>query len=213
MASTLQSAQRKGLTNFSVFSVHKTVPPAIQALLDDPELNIDGFLCPGHVSVITGTAAYRSIPEAGRAAVITGFEPVDIIDGILMSLQQIREGRYEVAIQYARGVAQEGNRRARQLMAEVFEPADADWRGLGLIPGSGLSIRPEHTSLNALNRFPLPEIPSVEFEGCRCGDILRGVISPTACRLFRKACTPVNPIGPCMVSSEGTCAAYIKYEV
>ncbi len=213
VASTLQSARRKGLMNFSVFSVHKTVPPAIQALLDDPELNIDGFLCPGHVSVITGTEAYRSIPAAGRSAVITGFEPVDIVDGILMSLQQIREGRYDVAIQYARGVSQDGNQRARQLMAEVFEPDDANWRGLGLIPGSGLSIRREYASLNALSRFPLPEIPSVEFEGCRCGDILRGVISPPECRLFRKACTPVNPIGPCMVSSEGTCSAYIKYEV
>jgi hydrogenase expression/formation protein HypD len=213
VASTLRSAWRKGLANFSVFSVHKTVPPALQALLDDPELNIDGFLCPGHVSVITGTEAYRMIPEAGRAAVITGFEPVDIIDGILMSLQQILEGRYEVAIQYARGVRQDGNLRAREMMAEVFEPDDADWRGLGIIPGSGLSIRKEYGSQNALNRFPLPEIRSAEFVGCRCGDILRGVISPPECRLFRKACTPTNPIGPCMVSGEGTCAAYIKYEV
>lgn len=213
VAATLRRARRKGLTNFSVFSVHKTVPPAIRALLADPELNIDGFLCPGHVSVITGTEAYRLIPEAGRAAVITGFEPVDIVEGILLSLQQIREGHYEVANQYVRGVRQDGNRPAREIMAEVFEPGDADWRGLGVIPGSGLSIRKEYESLNTLNRFTLPEIRSAEFEGCRCGDILRGVLSPPECRLFRKACTPLNPIGPCMVSGEGTCAAYIKYEV
>jgi len=212
VASTLRSARRKGLKNFSVFSVHKTVPPAIQALLDDPGLDIDGFICPGHVSVITGGEAYRLIPEAGRAAVITGFEPVDMVDGILLSLQQILEKRYAVAIQYARGVTQGGNLRARQTMAEVFEPGDADWRGLGVIPGSGLFIRKEYESMNALNRFPLPEIHSAEFEGCRCGEILRGAMSPPECRLFRKACTPVTPVGPCMVSSEGTCAAYLRYE-
>jgi len=213
VASTIRSARRKGLQNFSVFSVHKTVRPAIHALLDDPELNLDGFLCPGHVCVITGSEAYRLIPEAGLAAVITGFEPVDIIEGILRALQQIAGRHYGVAIQYARGVNQDGNRPAREMMAEVFEPDNADWRGLGIIPGSGLAIRKGYESFNALSRFTLPEIHSADFAGCRCGDILRGVISPPECRLFRKICTPTSPVGPCMVSGEGTCAAYIKYEI
>ncbi|OPY05678.1 MAG: Hydrogenase isoenzymes formation protein HypD [Syntrophus sp. PtaB.Bin001] len=213
VASTLLMARNKDLKNFFVFSVHKTVPPAISALLGDPELNIDGFLCPGHVSVITGKDAYRIIPEANRAAVITGFEPVDIIEGILLILRQIVENHFEVAIQYARGVKKDGNLPARQIMAEVFEPSDATWRGLGTIPGSGLSIREDFKFFDALNKFSIPEFSSAEFDGCRCGDILRGVMSPPDCRLFRKVCTPTSPIGPCMVSGEGTCAAYIKYEL
>ena len=129
-----------------------------------------------------------------------------------MLLRQIADGRFEVAIQYARGVKEQGNARAREVMAEVFGPGDADWRGLGVIPGSGLGIRREFEGFDALRRFPLPGIRSVEFKGCRCGEVLRGVISPAECGLFTKACTPANPVGPCMVSGEGTCAAYYKYE-
>ena len=212
VAAAILSAGRKGVENFSVFSVHKTVPQAIRALIEDPELNIDGFLCPGHVSVITGVEAYRMIPQAGRAAVITGFEPADVMEGILMILRQILEGRYEVAIQYIRGVKEQGNARARDIMAKVFEPGDAEWRGLGVIPGSGLRFRREYEGFDALDRFVLPQIHSVEFRGCRCGEILRGVMAPAECHLFMKACTPTNPVGPCMVSGEGTCAAYYKYE-
>ena len=212
VAAAVLSASRRGVGNVSVFSVHKTVPQVIRALIGDRSLNIDGFICPGHVSVITGVEAYEMIPQAGRAAVITGFEPADIAEGILMLLRQIMEGRFEVAIQYARGVKEQGNARAREVMAEVFEPSDADWRGLGVIPGSGLRIRREFESFDALRRFPLPEIRSVEFNGCRCGEVLRGVISPSECGLFSKACTPASPVGPCMVSGEGTCAAYYKYE-
>jgi hydrogenase expression/formation protein HypD len=212
VAAALMSARRKGVNNFSVFSVHKTVPQVIRALIGDRSLNIDGFICPGHVSVITGVEAYRMIPQAGRAAVITGFEPADIAEGILMLLRQIADGQFEVAIQYARGVKEQGNARAREVMAEVFEPGDADWRGIGVIPGSGLRIRSKFEGLDALRRFPLPEIRSVEFKGCRCGEVLRGVISPAECGLFAKACTPASPVGPCMVSGEGTCAAYYKYE-
>ena len=212
VAAAVLSARRRGVGNFSVFSVHKTVPQAIRALIEDRLLKIDGFICPGHVSIITGVEAYRMIPQAGRAAVITGFEPADIAEGILMILRQVAEGRFEVDIQYARGVKEQGNPRARDVMAEVFEPSDADWRGLGVIPGSGLRIRREYEGFDALRRFALPEIRSVEFKGCRCGEILRGVMSPDECNLFMKTCTPANPAGPCMVSGEGTCAAYYKYE-
>ena len=212
VAAAVLSARRRCVGNFSVFSVHKTVPQAIRALIEDRLLKIDGFICPGHVSIITGVEAYRMIPQAGRAAVITGFEPADIAEGILMILRQVAEGRFEVDIQYARGVKEQGNPRARDVMAEVFEPSDADWRGLGVIPGSGLRIRREYEGFDALRRFALPEIRSVEFKGCRCGEILRGVMSPDECNLFMKTCTPANPAGPCMVSGEGTCAAYYKYE-
>ncbi len=212
VAAAILGARRKGVGNFSVYSVNKTVPQAIGALIEDPELKIDGFLCPGHVSIVTGVDAYEMIPKAGRAAVITGFEPADVLEGILMILRQITEGRFEVSIQYARGPKAGGNLKAREVMAEVFEPCDADWRGLGVIPGSGLCIRREFEGFDALKRFSLPEIRSVEFRGCRCGEILRGVMAPAECQLFMKACTPSNPVGPCMVSSEGTCAAYYKYE-
>jgi hydrogenase expression/formation protein HypD len=164
------------------------------------------------VSIITGVEAYERIPMAGRAAVITGFEPADVAEGILMLLRQIMEGRFEVAIQYVRGPKAEGNLKAREVMAEVFEPGDAEWRGLGVIPGSGLRIRCDYEGFDTLKRFSLPEISSVEFRGCRCGQILRGVMAPAECHLFMKACTPANPVGPCMVSGEGTCAAYYKYE-
>jgi hydrogenase expression/formation protein HypD len=212
VASAIRSARRQGIGNFSVFSVHKTVPQAIRALIEDPELRIDGFICPGHVSIVTGVEAYEIIPRASRAAVITGFEPADMIEGILMILRQIVDRRYEVTIQYTRGVKERGNPRAREVMAEVFETGDADWRGLGVIPGSGLLIRQEYEAFDTLKRFTLPEIRSVEFKGCRCGDVLRGVMNPGECSLFRKICTPTNPLGPCMVSFEGTCAAYYKYE-
>ncbi|NPV05269.1 MAG: hydrogenase formation protein HypD [Syntrophaceae bacterium] len=212
VAAAVLRARERGVGNLSVFSAHKTVPQAIRALIADRSLNIDGFLCPGHVSVITGVEAYRMIPQAGRAAAITGFEPADIAEGVLLLLRQIADGRFEVAIQYARGVKAQGNARAREVMAEVFEPGDAEWRGLGVIPGSGLRIRREFEAFDALRRFTLPEIRSAEFRGCRCGDVLRGVMSPDQCGLFGEACTPASPLGPCMVSGEGTCAAYYKYE-
>jgi hydrogenase expression/formation protein HypD len=174
-------------------------------------LNIDGFICPGHVSTIIGAEAYAPIPKAGRAAAITGFEPVDILEGILMILGQIADGRKEVAIQYARGVSPEGNVRARKVMDEVFAPEAAVWRGLGAIPASGLRFRDPYKEFDALERFSIPPMESAEAEGCQCGKILRGALSPGECLLFNRVCTPLNPIGPCMVSSEGTCAAYYKY--
>jgi hydrogenase expression/formation protein HypD len=211
IAAVAASCARKEIKNFSVFSVHKIVPPAIDALLADPLLKIDGFLCPGHVSIMIGADAYRMIPDAGRAAVITGFEPVDILEGIWMLLEQIENGKMEIAIQYSRGIKPEGNVRAMSLLNSVFETCDAEWRGLGVIPKSGLNFNREFSSFDALKRFALPEIKSGDIAGCGCGDILRGIKLPGDCPLFKKVCTPVNPIGPCMVSSEGTCSTHYKY--
>ncbi len=211
VAATIRAASSQGLANFSVYSVHKVMPPAIRVLLDDPQIKVDGFICPGHVSTITGEAAYAMIPADNRAAVITGFEPVDIIEGIYMLLNQLHQGRFSVENQYARGVNPQGNPKARALMDQVFEPADAAWRGLGIIPGSGLKIRSAYAACDAAVKFEIPDMASSEPPGCRCGDILRGIIAPADCPLFRKICTPLNPIGPCMVSAEGTCAAHYKY--
>ena len=211
VAAVVKTCLKKKIQNLSVFSVHKVIPPAMKILIQDPALRIDGFLCPGHVSTIIGAEAYRFIPEAGRAAVITGFEPVDILEGIAVILSQILENKKEVAIQYGRGVRAEGNIRAREILAEVFRAERSEWRGLGAIPDSGLAFREAYQAFDAQKKFQIPVLRSEEIKGCSCGDILRGVKSPDECPLFRHACTPLNPIGPCMVSSEGTCAAYYQY--
>lgn len=211
VAAVVRACQEKNIKNFSVFSVHKLIPPALQALMHDPALSVDGFLCPGHVSTIIGTQAYHCIPEAGRAAVITGFEPVDILEGVYLLLGQILEGKKEVVLQYSRGVKPEGNQRARAMLEAVFCPASAAWRGLGEIPESGLVFTEAYRTFDALRKYRVPDIVSEEIAGCRCGEILRGIRSPDQCPLFRKACTPLTPVGACMVSSEGTCAAYYKY--
>jgi hydrogenase expression/formation protein HypD len=211
VAAAVISAKKRGVENFSVFSVHKVIPPAIEMLLSDPKIDVDGFLCPGHVSIILGAAAYSVIPEKGRAAVITGFEPLDILEGILMTINQIVEGRFGVEIQYSRAVKEGGNPSARAVMEKVFDRADATWRGLGEIPGSGLVFNDEFRSFDTLARFDVPEIKSREDERCLCGDILKGVMSPDECPLFGSVCNPRNPVGPCMVSSEGTCSAFYKY--
>ena len=211
IAATIAAAQKKELKNFSVFSVHKVIPPAITALIADPALRIDGFLCPGHVSIITGTDAYRCITDAGLAAVITGFEPVDVLEGIYILLCQLQEVEKKVILQYGRGVKKEGNLIALELLNKVFMPRDARWRGLGTIPKSGLAFRDAFAEFDALRKFTVPELISQEIKGCRCGDILRGIIDPPSCPLFKKICTPHNPTGPCMVSSEGTCASYYRY--
>jgi hydrogenase expression/formation protein HypD len=211
IASMLKESRARGIKNFSVFSVHKVIPPAIKALIDDPALNIDGFLCPGHVSVIIGALPYQVITEADRAAVITGFEPVDIFEGIYMILSQIKDKKKTVAIQYKRVVKPEGNPRAMAILHSVFYADAASWRGLGVIPGTGLFFREEYKEFDALRRFDVPPLESFENKACRCGDILRGIISPDECPLFKTACSPQNPIGPCMVSSEGTCSVYHRY--
>ncbi len=211
VASTIHTAHRKGIANLSVFSVHKVIPPALRLLIGETRLALDGFLCPGHVSMVIGASAYAMLPEAGLAAAIAGFEPVDILEGLLALLEQIESGNREVALRYGRAVKPEGNRRAMALMEAVFETGDAEWRGLGRIGGSGLWVRERYGEFDALKRFPVPELESRENPGCACGEILRGIREPAECPLFRRLCTPANPVGPCMVSSEGTCAARYRY--
>ena len=211
IAAMVQTSRKRGIHNLSVFSVHKVVPPALRLLVADLEINLDGFLCPGHVSIILGSAAYAFLPEAGKAAIIAGFEPVDIIEGVLLLLEQLERGKPEVVIQYSRVVRPEGNHRAMAVMADVFMTGDAEWRGLGTIPGSGLFFRPEYEDFDAEKRFNVPEIHGEDNPGCSCGTVLRGLMDPEECPLFRAVCTPANPVGPCMVSSEGSCAAHYRY--
>ena len=213
VAWAIYRAARDGVTNFSVLCAHKTMPGAMDALLRDHQVRIDGFLCPGHVSVITGAAMYRFICELyGIPCVVSGFEAWDILKSINMLLAQLVEGRAEVEVEYSRSVSQQGNVAAQRLMAEVFQPCDANWRGIGLITGSGLAIRDAYARYDAVKALEVTFGESRVNPSCRCGSILRGVATPRDCELFGRACTPANPIGPCMVSGEGTCAAYYKYE-
>lgn len=199
--------------NFSVLCAHKTMPRAMAALLSSGEVRIDGFLCPGHVSLIIGAQAYEFLSREWRApCVVAGFEGEDMLEAIAMLLRQIEERRAQVEIQYTRAVRWEGNARAQGLLAEVFEPCDEEWRGLGVIQGSGLAIRPTFAAADARRRFSdISVAPPREPRGCACGDVLRGAKTPPECPLFQRVCTPSNPVGACMVSSEGTCAAYFKY--
>ena len=207
VASMVKACSVRGIENVSVFSVHKLIPPAIDVLLGDEELAINGFLCPWHVSTIQGTKPMPAYPQVGCAARDHRVSRLDSSRGSA-NLNQIIEGRYSVEIQYTRGVKPEGNPRAQALLEEVFTPVDARWRGLGTIPASGLGFSDKYLDFDARKRFEIPEIHSEDAPGCRCGEILKGRISPLECPLFRTMCTPDNPVGPCMVSSEGTCAAY-----
>ncbi len=204
---------RATVPNFYVLCAHKTMPQAMAALLKGGEVQIDGFICPGHVSVIIGSKPYEFIcRDYGIPCVVAGFEAADMVAGIGMILKQIVDKRAEVEIQYARSVHRDGNPKAQEIIREVFEECDAEWRGLGMIPRSGLKIRKEFAGRNAETVFTGLEMPeAVEPAGCLCGDVLRGVKTPPECPLFKKRCTPDNPVGACMVSSEGTCAAYFKY--
>jgi hydrogenase expression/formation protein HypD len=212
VAGTLFTAEKEKIQNFYIYSAHKVVPPALKALLDSPDLKIDGFILPGHVSAIIGCEPYEFIASDYKIpSVVTGFEAEDILQGILMLIEQKVHNRASVDIQYARVVKREGNRKAMSLIHEYFEPCDANWRGIGVIPGSGLKLSGKAQRWAVENIFSA-EIPdSEEPTGCQCGEVLRGVKIPTECRLFGKGCTPEHPIGACMVSTEGSCAAYYKY--
>jgi hydrogenase expression/formation protein HypD len=213
VAATVQEADRRGIDNFSIFSVHKLVPPALRALLGSGEVQVDGFILPGHVCTVTGIHPYDFVAaEHGKPAVVTGFEATDILSGIAMILEQIAAGEPQVDIQYRAVVREEGNPKAQAVLAEVFEPEDAHWRGIGTIPGSGLRLRDPWRHRDAVVKFN-PERPEVpEPKACQCGEVLKGVKLPPDCKLFGRACTPEKPVGACMVSTEGSCAAYYKYQ-
>ena len=212
VAMAIKRAKAMGLSNFTVFAAHKNMPGALELLVGDPTLELDALILPGHVSTIIGAEPYRFLAEKyGIPGVITGFEPVDVLQGIAMLVRQLHEGRAEIEIAYARGVMPEGNPVALAAIDEVFETCTATWRGLGDIPGSGYRIRDEFADFDAVRRFE-PDVESTrDPKGCRCGDVLRARIAPNECPLFRTVCTPENPVGPCMVSSEGSCAAYYRY--
>jgi len=213
VAASIVQAAKDGIRNYFVLCAHKTMPRAMEALLHDREIKIDGFLCPGHVSVITGAAIYRFICEKYKIpCVVAGFEALDMLKAIEMLLAQIADGRAEVEIEYSRSVNERGNIAAQKLLAEVFEECDAGWRGFGNIPRSGLAIRAKYAQFDAAKSLGVKFEAARPHPGCRCGDVLRGVITPPECKLYGKACTPTNPVGPCMVSNEGTCAAFFKYD-
>ena len=212
IAATIMAARVRKINNFTVFSTQKTMPPPLIALLDDPELKINGLLCPGHVSSIIGAGAYQPLVEKyNLACVVAGFETTDLLNGLILLARQIGKGKVAVENTYPRAVSWEGNPRAQKMVYEIFEPADMEWRGLGVIPESGLKIRDEFGEFDAEKRFDITLPEAEEAKGCMCGDILKGKGIPPDCPLFDTRCTPANPIGPCMVSSEGTCAAYHKY--
>ncbi len=212
-AAAAAMARREGLTNFSILSAHKLVPPALRALCEAGDLAIDAFLLPGHVSAVIGAAPYRFVAEEfGRPCVIAGFEPADILAALCLLLKQLVEGRAEVEIQYTRCVKPEGNPAAVKQMRAAFQPAAAAWRGLGELPDSGLELRGEFEEFDAARRFGVAIEHKPDPPGCRCGDVICGRLQPDACPLFGRRCTPASPVGPCMVSSEGSCAAHYKYE-
>ncbi len=208
-------AKEWGIKNFSVLSLHKTLPPAMRVLLDDPELSLDGLILPGHVCTITGRKAFDFVArDFNLPSCISGFEPEDVIEAIGMVLLQILKGAPEVQIGYRRLVKEEGNVKAQKMIEEVFEPCSVSWRGFGEIPESGLSIREEYADYDASRKFELPAIEMVERKnGCICGEIIKGKKKPPECKLFEKVCNPSEPYGPCMVSQEGACSAYYHFGV
>ena len=217
IAATVAQARAEGLGNWSVYSMHKLTDPAMRAILDAGEVRLDGVLGPGHVAAITGWQAWEFLPrEYGVPCAVSGFEPTDILQAILSLVESRREGAPRVINAYGRGVTPGGNAVAQGLMAQVFRVAPAAWRGIGLIPASGLDLAESYAEWDARRRFDLPDVAEGPLDaeaalGCRCGEVLRGVTLPPECPLFGGACTPAHPVGPCMVSAEGACAAHHRY--
>lgn len=212
IAATILQAGREAINNYYVLSRHKLCPPIMKVILDMGEVKINGIICPGHVSAIIGSHPYRFIPRDYHiACVVSGFEPLDILLSVDRLVDQIEKGKPEVEIAYRRGVKPEGNRPALELMETVFEVGETDWRGIGVVPASGLKLRERYRRFDAEKNFAVDPGPSHEVRGCICGPILRGVSTPVDCQLFRRVCTPDQPVGPCMVSSEGSCATYYHY--
>jgi len=205
---TVLQADKEKVENFSVFCNHITIIPALKAMLGSPDLKLDGFVGPGHVSTVIGTRCYDFVPrDYGKPIVVTGFEPLDILQSVFMIVKQIVEGRAEVENQYARVVNREGNKRALDALFEVFEPRDYfEWRGLGSIAHSGMRLRAKYAAFDAELKFSVPGLRIADPKACQCGEILQGLKKPWECKVFGTACTPETPIGSCMVSSEGACA-------
>ena len=211
-ALSVLNAKEKGISNFSMLCANKTMPEALKALTIDTDVGVDGYLYPGHVSAIIGTKLYEELADKyGIPGVVTGFEPLDILHGIITLVSNINNQKIVVENQYSRVVTPEGNQHALDKMYQVFEPCDSVWRGIGNIPLSGLKIRDNYSEFDAWKLFEKLSLEEKEPSGCLCGEILKGKSIPTECKLFSKVCTPENPAGACMVSSEGTCAAYYKY--
>jgi hydrogenase expression/formation protein HypD len=211
IAGALDEAEWDSISNFLLLPGNKTMPQVMRVLLDDPELDVDGFLLPGHVSVITGWKLFEFLEEFKVSGVVAGFMPTDVAQGVLALVRQAKEGTAEIGNVYGRVVTADGNRHARDLVDRYFEPSDEIWRGFGMVPGSGLGLRPEWGRRDA-SKIDVEVPPPAEPVGCRCGDVLRGVIDPPECPLFDSGCDPDTPIGACMVSSEGTCAAWYRHE-
>lgn len=212
-ALTVLQAEKENIPNFSLFCNHVLVVPALEALLSNPDLQLDGFIGPGHVSMVIGARPYRAISEGyGKPVVVSGFEPLDILQSLSMVLQQLVEGRCEVENQYRRVVQPEGNAVAIEAMARVFAVREQfEWRGLGDIPVSGFKMQSAYRRFDAEAKFTLPHRRVADHRACACGEILQGIKKPWECKVFGTGCTPEHPIGACMVSSEGACAAYYKY--
>jgi hydrogenase expression/formation protein HypD len=212
IAASVLQAEKEGIRNYHVLSLGKLCPPVIKALLDKGEVRLDGIICPGHVSAIIGSRPYEFIPrEYGIACVISGFEPLDVLLCIDMLIAQIESRQPRVEIAYRRGVRAEGNRQALELMDIIFEACETRWRGIGVVPRSGLKLRKRYERFDADRVFPVDQGPTHEPKGCLCGEILRGVKRPMDCKLFRQVCSPEHPVGPCMVSYEGACSTYYLY--
>lgn len=213
VAASILQAAALGLKNYAVFSMHKYTPPGMRAILNMGEVRIDGVIGPGHVSAIIGLNAWTFLPrEYAMPVVVSGFEPVDILLTIRDLVRQVVAGGARAENTYNRSVTPQGNQTAQAIMHRVFEVGDADWRGFGVLPASGMEIRSAYREYDAKVRFAVPDVASREPPGCRCGEVLRGVIEPPECPLYAKACTPDRPKGPCMVSDEGACSAFYLYQ-
>ena len=211
-AATVLAAEQQGVKNLYMLSAQKLVPPAIRALLDDPGTRVDGFLLPGHVAVVTGTEPFKFLAEEYRLpGVVAGFEPLAILRALVRLMQQRAEGRAEIGNEYGSVVRAEGSPVSRRVMERVYEPHDVDWRGMGTIPASGLVMRPEYERHDIEHVMPLNIREEPRQTLCRCGEVLRGIATPRECPLFASACRPEHGVGPCMVSTEGVCAAWYKY--
>ena len=212
VASTILEAKKEKIRNFFVLSNFKLIFPAMNAISKSNRLKIDGFICPGHVSVITGSSPYEKIAKRyKKPCVITGFDTVDILKGIKRLVKQIKNHKYKVEIEYKRAVKKEGNKTAKQILNSVFEEENAEWRGLGVIKKSGLKLKEKYRDFDGKKKFKVKLPKITPKKSCICGEVIQGIKTPKECKLFRKTCTPRKPIGPCMVSSEGSCAAYYKY--